>query len=398
LFGTSRTFAFSLASVVLVACGGPTFSSDDAPTDASVLDGPSLDEGLPDTGGGDGSIASACADSARARCQKDDACTGATYNPIHYGDEATCEARTAALCVTSLSAPGTGATPASVEACAQAIPSESCDDFYGVKPVAACATPKGTLANGTPCVTSSQCQSTYCATGAYVVCGQCAAVPQAGDACTYDGDCGDRGGLTCNDLGRCVAYGALDALCDKDTPCGVDLSCVGATTNTQGTCQTGVASGAPCTSAGPHCDPTLNLVCVGTTCAAEPVVAGGQPCGDLNGGLTRCAASGVCVVPPSATPAYEPAIPVPPFDGGFFFDSGTGSSDSGSPPIDAGTDAGGAGDGGTTAKSVCVAAAPDGQPCDITAGPPCLLPAKCVLTSDGGTAGTCRFPDSTTCH
>ncbi len=144
-----------------------------------------------------GPATQACLDWAQARCKRFDSCSSDLYVSIHWGDEATCEANGAALCATDLAAPGTAASATTYEACATALPAESCSDFLGLNPVAACAPLAGSVAAGAACLTSSQCQSTYCAVSSTASCGACAAVPKAGDPCTVAADCGSRGGLTC---------------------------------------------------------------------------------------------------------------------------------------------------------------------------------------------------------
>ncbi len=46
----------------------------------------------------------------------------------------------------------------------------------------------------------------------------------------------------------------------------------------------------------------------------------------------------------------------------------------------------------------CVAAVADGADCDLATGPSCLEPARCILSSDAGTTGTCQFPNPLQCQ
>jgi hypothetical protein len=387
---SSSLFAFA---ALLAACGGSTNDTTPPPSgdagaagDAAPIDG----GGGANEGGGTTPISVACADQARARCQRLDSCTDNTWVTVHYGDEATCESRLAAQCVSSLGASGQGNSAPNVEACAQSLASVSCADLFDDNPQGPCAAQTGQLANGAACGASGQCQSSYCAIPATATCGTCAAPPKAGDACATTGECGSRGGLTCLS-GVCVALGAQGAACDKSTPCGFGLSCVGATKTAQGTCQTAAGTvGAACDPRGQtaaRCNGTLDLVCdpASKQCVQESVVAANQPCGALgNGAYARCGASGVCEV-----------------SGGGGNDAGAGDgggSDAGGG--DAGTSDGGAGDAGPPPPQAgtCVPAAPDGASCDVANGPPCLPPARCVVSTDGGTAGTCVMPDATTCH
>ena len=236
----------------MVACGGssaapPTSSGSDGggtsedsgtvPSDGSVSDSATL---------GDGSASQACADWAAARCQRYDACSDALYNQIHYGSEAACVTASVQTCAIGLAATGTAATAETFEACAQALPTESCADFLGDNPVSACAALAGTLAIGAPCIGSSQCQSTYCAIPQYATCGVCAAVPAAGSPCVVTAECGARGGLACAE-GVCVAYGGANASCSGAAPCGIGFDCVGAKKTAPGTCQPTVTTvGATC--------------------------------------------------------------------------------------------------------------------------------------------------------
>ena len=125
---------------------------------------------------------SACAAYAAARCRHDDACTAGVSSLAKYGDEATCESRKAALCITDLTASGTAATALTTQSCAASIASQSCADSFNETPTPQCAALAGSLTTGAACVASSQCASTYCAL-ANGVCGSCAAVPKAGDPC-----------------------------------------------------------------------------------------------------------------------------------------------------------------------------------------------------------------------
>jgi hypothetical protein len=359
--------AFSFVALTS-ACSGATSPATGPGSDGGGGgggdSGPVVDAG---PSGDAGSAAQACADSARARCQRYDACSNGLYTTIHWGDESTCETNTTAICLTNLAAPGTAASAATVEACASAIPTESCADFFGVNPPAACAALAGTLAAGAACLTSSQCQSTYCAVPSNAACGVCAAVPKAGDACAVEADCGSRGGLTCAQ-GACVAFGAASASCGKGAPCGIGLSCVGEKKTTPGACQPAASTvGATCDSkqqTGPGCDGTLQLSCDPATsqCVLDTVVTASATCGQVGGGVAKCATSGTCVLSTS--------------DGG----AEDGGADAGAAPI----------------TGACLAAAANGAACDTASGPACVPSAKCVTASDASTAGTCTVP--TTCQ
>ena len=332
-----RTTLLSMMAIAssLAACGG---STDGA-------------QGSPDGGAGNSSVQRACADAAKARCQKRDACTGGVSNKVKFGDEATCEARERASCETNLGAPGTGASSTSVEACAAALPGEACTDFLAGTVVAACQPKAGQGADGTPCVASAQCASTYCAVPKNAACGTCAPPPKAGDSCAATGACG--AGLACLAITSvCVAEVGQGGTCDKNHPCATGSSCVGTRTNS--TCQpTGASAGVTCDPSertAPGCERTLGLYCNATTgkCEMATLVGPGQPCGVVPGGFAICTGGGACQL--STT---------------------------------------------TPKTGTCVAPVADGAPCDPQGGA-CLSPARCVVTT--GTAGTCRLPDPGACR
>jgi len=124
-----------------------------------------------------------------------------------------------------------------------------------------------------------------------------------------------------------------------------------------GTCTQGLQdAGDACGGALGGCDGTIGLTCSGApgskSCVAIPYVAGGSPCGTIDGGPFTSCTAGDCYA-----------------DGGLALAGVTGA---------------------------CQAAAADGQACDIVAGPPCLTPARCVVTG-GATSGICTIPSGATC-
>jgi hypothetical protein len=310
-----------------------------------------------DAWGGGPTADQACADSAHAKCTRLQTCSAADVE-TRYGDEQTCESREKRSCANALAAPGNGNNPTKTEACSQEYATWSCTDYLDTANVpAACKQASGSVADGAACAFAGQCASGFCAIVPGSACGTCGAPPSPGASCAQLTNCGQ--GLVCTfDTQVCVVYAASGAPCGKGAPCGAGLSCVGAdaATATMGTCQAAVAaSGATCDASqktGPGCDRNLGLQCnsMSKQCATLTFGAGGQPCDDVNNQFTPCSASGQC----STTM------------GGM-----------------AGT---------------CTAAAADGAACDVMAGPPCLNPARCVVGSGGGTAGTCQLQSSTACH
>jgi hypothetical protein len=339
-------FAAGWGAVTLVAvgCGGNEFFAGTG--DAGVASTVTADQ--------------ACGDSAHLHCERLQACSQSVVIGT-YGDEGTCETRLKLNCLNSLAAPGVNSTPATVEACAKTYPTASCGALLDDQPAAACVQNKGDRANGQACGFPAQCQSGFCAIVPGSPCGACAPVPQVGESCAESTTCGQL--LFCDSTTLdCTGYSALNGPCNRGQPCGAGLSCVGSTSATNGACQTAVETlGAPCdpaTKTGPGCDRNQLLTCNSGSkeCAAIQLAGAGAPCGTVNLQLAICANAGACV-----------------------------AAD------------GGAGDGGTTIDT-CVAPAADGDPCDLVAGPTCLSPARCVLTTPSATAGVCEFPSSSQCH
>lgn len=293
----------------------------------------------------------ACQAVAAASCAKIDACTLGQGNKVRYGDAATCIARSKADCLASLAAAGTARTPAKAKACADVLPTETCADWQLGNPPAACLL-TGSLAAGQACSFSGQCATGWCGGLKAAVVGTCAPLPKPGDSCTNSA-CGP--GLRCatNAAGAevCETPVAVGGTCDKDHHCGPGLGCVGYSSKTPaGTCKaTGNTVGAACDpthQTAADCDSSLYLFCASDkTCHAKALVAAAQPCGDTAADAKAVCSSGECVVKL-------------------------------------------AGDSSGT----CAADAADGAACDtdITKGPGCMAPARCVPTSATTTAGVCK--------
>ncbi len=351
--------------------------------------------GCSSSGGAGASIATACTDVAKTRCNEMSECslaqenTGTGFTVLQdYGDLATCVARQTLNCTNALNAPDNGNTPAQVDKCVAALVGFLCADLFDNQPPAAC-TPTGPRASGAPCTFNGQCMSGYCNGTKSSVCGTCGAPPAAG------ADCSDS---TCTNGERCVAATnecqaplASGGVCDSGHPCDRGLSCVGQNdkTMTTGLCQTaGMQVGVACGGTTlPGCDGTLGLYCGGPT--------GAKTCMRV------------------IYPGYNGSVTA---DGGAIATDG-GAADGGSaaPPTRAGTPCGALPDGSRvgcvagdcyTATGVatgsdlgaCKPFAADGDACDTTVGPGCLLPARCVVSGgDGGTAGTCVVPVATMC-
>lgn len=167
-------------------------------------------------------------------------------------------ARFVAACTRDVAAPGSGTTPAFLDACAASLEGKC------TLRTPECATPPGTLADGAACATNDQCKSSRCGRGVDETCGRCAprkALGQPcdpklnecveGATCKLEGEstvckatppslkegerCGDgssttscESGLTCDYAGtqRCVKPGQLGAECgDRKPKCDSSYQC-----------------------------------------------------------------------------------------------------------------------------------------------------------------------------
>src|SRR5262245_1265570 len=107
------------------------------------------------------SVDQACADYVAAYCGKLSQCAGPLFIPL-FGDVATCSSRLQVVCPATFAAPGTSATSAQMEVCAQAMNAASCDVLYQRESVPACEAMPGMVIDGMACGDDAQCMSTYC--------------------------------------------------------------------------------------------------------------------------------------------------------------------------------------------------------------------------------------------
>ena len=177
---------------------------------------------------------------------------------------------------------------------------------------------EGTIAAGSACGWDEECIDGYCAMTDGTCPGTCASRSTAGGSCTDGRACPT--GYGCTD-GNCVELAGLGDACGGMTGegCnGIDLTCVGATMMTAGTCQTWTtalsgAVGSSCDIAvADYCDPGLSCMYAGAsggmptyTCVAE-IASGGDcsigfpdPCSDTE----QCAISGGLMGTCSALPS-----------------------------------------------------------------------------------------------
>src|SRR5579883_2356783 len=106
----------------------------------------------------------ACTTYAQQYCARYGTCSF-LGNEIIYGDDNTCRGRVQLSCMARGMAPGTGFGPSQITACAAAIATASCGDFFNMASagaIAACNPVAGTLADGAACGDHSQCHSAFC--------------------------------------------------------------------------------------------------------------------------------------------------------------------------------------------------------------------------------------------
>lgn len=299
------------------------------------------------TGNAGLTVQQACADVAYARCTQLATCS-VTASQFRYGsDPNACRADFEQVCMNLQTAPSTGATPASSEACAQAINNGDwpCNEFlFNQNIPPACAPFMGTLGNGASCADNQQCSTGYCQLPTNQACGTCQPAPDAGASCAQY-LC--PVGLVCEGSTlTCAAYANLGSMCNSSQPCNEGLTCVSATSTASGICERGVMSGmgAACVFTGAGCDYYSGLVCnaKSSTCQTAQLAPPGQACGTVADQSTTCL-------------------------------------------------------GGTCVRGACAANIPTGEPCNSVTGGSCVVNARCIVPSDGGTEGTCQFNGSTAC-
>jgi hypothetical protein len=300
--------------------------------------------GSPSTGG-DMNIVDACQQSADARCMYLETCSTSALQ-FRFGNTNTCRSTFEQLCINSLSAPSTGATPTQVAQCATQFNTSdwNCGDFLvNQSPPPACAPVMGQLPNGSGCSDYQQCASGYCALPVDAACGTCMPMPAAGTSCA-EFVC--PVGLTCEAATlTCAAFLKSGAMCNTGQPCEDGLTCVGATATSLGVCEQGTqVEGQGCDFAGAGCDFTKDLACNAATsvCNTETIAAPGEACGIVANQAATCS-------------------------------------------------------GGTCIRGACVANIPVGGACNIATGAPCTTNARCIVSTDGGTTGTCQFNGFTAC-
>jgi hypothetical protein len=317
-------------AVVVLACspanvGGPADAAHDAP------------DGL------DSDIISTCGDIGSAYCSFLMSCSQSIYE-FRYGATTnlagTCLLGRTQACEGNLKAPQTGATQASVNACASDLNPTAwpCVDFLeGVDPPPDCK-PLGPRREGAPCAVNAQCMTGYCRYPTGKNCGTCAALSSTSCA-----ESGCPTGARCL-ANQCAFFAAMGQSCGDDQTCEDGLSCV----NSQCIPSTKEA-GAPCSLSGaggiPDCDLTTGLACNVMTakCVSAAFAGPGKACGIVEGIETTCS-RGLCIA------------------------------------------------------GVCVADILPGGACDLLGPAQCMSDTFCIVSADGGTSGTCQVRGTSACH
>lgn len=232
-------------------------------------------------------LAEACAAYAAADCGAYDRCSP-FFLRIAHEDVAACVARRRLLCLNEARLPGVAATPAALQACAEALRAQACPENLaaGNYVPQACALP-GTLAEGKACSSSAQCSSGVCARSGKA-CGVCAARRPAGSPCAQPTDC--ERGLSClpdtvEGESRCVALGQAGAACRV---IGGLSDCLPTLICKAGRCAPALPGGAACDPSADEdpCDFWQGLHCSNAgSCELFRVGSVGELCGDV--GLCR---------------------------------------------------------------------------------------------------------------
>jgi hypothetical protein len=319
---------------------------------------PSTDGGThPDAGGGPTGDA-ACTASGTARCDQEQKCEPATFDNA-FADMPTCISREKASCLNALAAKGTGNTPTTVQACADAYATWSCPDWFNTVTPTACKIQVGTGASGSSCSFSAQCASAFCDITTGTSCGICAPPPTVGTNCGGGGGCGGNSLFCDTNTHTCQTLVTTQgAFCDAGS-CGYLLGCVVPTDGGVSSCQAlGQSVDAGCDGqqhTAPACSSGFGFACERKYCSVELFANAGEFCGtDRDAGtFTRCGAGSTCA--------------------------------------------------GVTGAETCVAGAADTMACDTANGVDCLSPSRCVSATGGSNdagdvVGTCQASGSATCQ
>jgi hypothetical protein len=345
-------FAVVVGIFAVASCGGDADSimGGQGTAGSAGLDaGPEAAAGSAGTAGAAGNSTGpgaeqACADFAKSYCDRLDACAP-VYLRLFYESPEACAARLAPSCVKAVGLSDTTKTDAWTEACGKALDAVTCEDLLVRKTPAACVPAPGPRAEGATCGEDGQCATSYCQYQYNEGCGTCRTRAGAGESCNLDDDCAFGSACAPNKL--CAVLGEADAACDTNHPCSPQLSCMGATATAQGACKPAGSAGAPCDPqqlTHPGCDLIHGYFCnvVSKICQEMKQVGGGDPCGIVGADYAICTASAMCKLT-------------------------------------------------STYAGNCLAAAKDGEACNVADGPQCTPLSQCLN-------GVCTPPEPSLCQ
>ena len=211
------------AALGLVA--GCTSSSADSTPRSPGADGkqdaaPRAQDG-PAATGDDGKAA--CAELARARCERKITCEAAVFEFFH-ATMADCLEDEAATCLLSLTIGGSQRTVEHVRACIEGTRAAGCYLPYDWTPnTPGCEDPPGLRQPMQGCHEDIQCASLLCGyTFVGQSCGRCVPTYALGEACDRDRFC--RRPLYCKQ-GRCAARSSAGEPCEDQVSCGGETAC-----------------------------------------------------------------------------------------------------------------------------------------------------------------------------
>lgn len=233
----------------------------------------------------------ACGGWAKAYCPAYAGCRK-TVAATQYVDEADCIAIETQRCLRERFLPGTGWTPAAIDACVAALDWSSCPAVLAHdterSPIPECA-PPGSLPNGSACMRAMQCQGGACVKTVSNLCGECGDAVAPGGACSDASECGPP--LASCIQGKCWLRGDEGAPCASIATCKFHLICEA------GSCSAPRGLGQPCSAQLACQEYPVPLRCNQKTGLCDEVVfssEGGQ-CPTLDDGRTsRCVAPFGC--------------------------------------------------------------------------------------------------------
>ena len=233
-------------------------------------------------------LEAACAAHASALCEMLDKCAHPQLL-LSIGELPRCKERWKAECIAFRTATGSNASPATIDACREAM-TASCDALLSGNTPPECA-PKGSLSIGAGCIYDAQCASLDCDRAAPSdTCGKCAEPPKEGAACPKY-VCAP--GLSCASS-KCRKPAKMGEACVDGDDCASPLLCF------SGKCVAGKKLGESCDTLGktaPDCDQTLGLFCpmsAGSVCKPVTIAKLGEPCVGSSDESKACIGGTMC--------------------------------------------------------------------------------------------------------